>query len=172
MDGAGSTITEDRRGAVSVGGASVFVSIVLSLVSVRRPNAFVIVPQQRLVPDSQTPQMPQTQETLFKQRCTPDSQSQLQEAISRQDNSLDRSMKHLHNPLQKQNTKTTNTMPNKPSPSEYVSSPGSGVSDVVFRIYVVVSMVLVCGSTNGSYTQANAHCSHQTIPSRRTGFSL
>lgn len=167
MDGTGSTITEDRRGAVSVGGASVFVSIVLSLVSVRRPNAFVIVPKQRLAPDSQTPQMPQTQETLFKQRCTPDSQSQLQEAISRQDNSLDRSMKHLHNPLQKQNTKTTNTMPNKPPPSEYVSSP-----DVVFRIYVVVSMILVCGSTNGSYTQANTHCSHQTIPSRRTGFSL
>lgn len=164
MDGGGSTITEDRRGAVSVGGVSALGLIVLSLVSVRRPNAFEIVPQQRRAPDLQTLQTPQTQETLFKQRRTADSHSQLQDKISRQEHSLVRSMKHLHNPLHKQNIKTTNMIPNKPPPSE--SSSGSG--DVVFRMYVVVSMILVCGSTNGSYTLASKHCSYKRIPLRRT----
>lgn len=57
MDGEGLTITDHRRGAVSVGGASVFVFPVVQILSARRLRVFVtICNHQRLIPDSQTSQ--------------------------------------------------------------------------------------------------------------------
>lgn len=51
-----STITDHRRGALSVGGASVFLFPVVQILLVRRLRIFVTIPHQCLIPDSQTSQ--------------------------------------------------------------------------------------------------------------------
>lgn len=152
MDGAGSTITENRRGAVSVGGASMFVFPVVQLLSVRRLKVFVIVPQHRRTPDWQTSQTLQTQETLFQQRQTVDSQSlKLQEMLSQQEHPLVWSLKLECLQIHPQKMTMKNTMPNK-DPLKENSSLYSRVSDVVmFRISVVVSMLPTWGLEQQCY---------------------